>query len=114
MSRPSLDNAPLSWRLGEHRPHPTHDHAIAHARRYPTKTLDATLARPKTPPPPSPTLSTADPPRPATPTTQGSTGLFVCKAATCVVIGTHDENIQGGNCNTCVGNLADYLLNNGM
>ena len=54
------------------------------------------------------------PPRPATPTTQGSTGLFVCKAATCVVIGTHDENIQGGNCNTCVGNLADYLLNNGM
>ena len=29
---------------------------------------------------------------------------------TCVVIGTHDENIQGGNCNTCVGNLADYLI----
>jgi profilin len=38
----------------------------------------------------------------------------VCKAATCVVVGTHDENIQGGNCNTCVGNLADYLQNNGM
>mmetsp|Transcript_16010 Transcript_16010/g.38972 ORF Transcript_16010/g.38972 Transcript_16010/m.38972 type:complete len:127 (-) Transcript_16010:197-577(-) len=45
---------------------------------------------------------------------KGSNGLFVCKAGTCVVIGTHDENIQGGNCNTCVGNLADYLLNNGM
>ena len=45
---------PLSWRLGEHRPHPTHDHAIAHARRYPTKTLDATLARPRNTPGPFP------------------------------------------------------------
>ena len=45
---------------------------------------------------------------------QGNIGLFGCKAATCIVVGTHDENIQGGNCNTCVGNLADYLLNNGM
>lgn len=45
---------------------------------------------------------------------QDNIGLFVCKAATCIVVGTHDENIQGGNCNTCVGNLADYLLNNGM
>jgi profilin len=38
----------------------------------------------------------------------------VVKANTCVVFGTHDETIQGGNCNTCVGNLADYLFNNGM
>lgn len=47
-------------------------------------------------------------------TQQSSFGLFVVKAATCVVFGTHDEHIQGGNCNTCVGNLADYLMNSGM
>ena len=45
---------------------------------------------------------------------KGTSGLFVCKAATCIVVGTHNENIQGGNCNTCVGNLADYLLSNGI
>lgn len=43
-----------------------------------------------------------------------SNGIFAWKANTCVVIGTHGENIQGNNCNTCVGNLADYLMNSGM
>ncbi len=47
-------------------------------------------------------------------TSQDKQGIFAWKAATCVVIGTHGENIQGNNCNTCVGNLADYLLNSGM
>jgi len=45
---------------------------------------------------------------------QDSNGIFAWKANTCVVIGTHGENIQGNNCNTCVGNLADYLMNSGM
>ena len=45
---------------------------------------------------------------------QDKDGLFAWKANTCVVIGTHGENIQGNNCNTCVGNLADYLMNSGM
>ena len=88
-------------------PSPTRDDT----QRKPSTRLSRVRETPPPLPPPSRPLT---PPRPPTPTTQGSTGLFVCKAATCVVIGTHDENIQGGNCNTCVGNLADYLLNNGM
>ena len=61
-----------------------------------------------------PSLLDVDPPSRASPRSQGSIGLFAIKAMTCVDIGTHDEHIQGGNCNTCVGNLADYLMNNGM
>ena len=47
------------------------------------------------------------------PRSQGSNGLFANKAMTCVVIGTHDENIQA-ELQHLRQNLADYLMNSGM
>ena len=47
------------------------------------------------------------------PVHQEKTGLFIVKSETCLIIGTHADHIQGGNCSIVVGNLADYLLNCG-
>ena len=86
-------------------PSPTRDDT----QRKPSTRLSRVRKHPRPLPPPSRPLTPLDP----RPRRRGEYSLFVCKAATCVVIGTHDENIRAETA-TCVGNLADYLLNNGM
>ncbi|KAF9183709.1 profilin, required for normal timing of actin polymerization in response to thermal stress [Haplosporangium sp. Z 767] len=40
----------------------------------------------------------------------GATGVTLTKAKTCVLVGFYGENMQAGDCNSVVENLAQYLV----
>ncbi|KAI7831263.1 putative profilin [Gamsiella multidivaricata] len=43
----------------------------------------------------------------------GATGVACVKTTQAVLVGYYDENIQAGDCNTVVDNLANYLISTG-
>eukprot|EP00761_Pharyngomonas_kirbyi_P011087 gb/GECH01011111.1/.p1 GENE.gb/GECH01011111.1/~~gb/GECH01011111.1/.p1 ORF type:complete len:125 (+),score=27.58 gb/GECH01011111.1/:1-375(+) len=45
---------------------------------------------------------------------QGKGGVTIAKTGQAIIIGVYDENIQPGNCNLTVENLADYLREQGL
>jgi len=45
---------------------------------------------------------------------QGNTGVVFYKCKTCMIVSTHNDTIQPGNCKTAVSKLGDYLVENGV
>jgi len=43
-----------------------------------------------------------------------SCGVVFAKCNTCILVGRHDDKIQGNQANVVVGNLRDYLADNGI
>jgi len=45
---------------------------------------------------------------------KGNTGVVFFKCNTCVIVGTHNDTIQPGNCKNAVSKLGDYLVENSV
>lgn len=45
---------------------------------------------------------------------KGNTGVVFYKCKTCMIVSTHNDTIQPGNCKNAVSKLGDYLVENGV
>jgi len=45
---------------------------------------------------------------------KGNEGVVFCKCNTCILVATHSDKIQPGQCRSTVGKLADFLRESGI